>query len=151
MMKYKIFIICLLLFTVTRLQAQKMITWDDLAEVTFSQKYFEEYGDYFLTPNFKESVKLLEGKRVSLTGYFLNISPEESIYILSKTPMSACFFCGVGGPETAVELQFLAKPFFKTDEIVTVTGVLKLNANDVEHFNYILTSCVARFAIKKTK
>ncbi|WP_341220585.1 homoserine dehydrogenase [Polaribacter atrinae] len=55
--------------------------------------------------------------------------------------MSSCFFCGVGGPETAVELHFKNKPNFKTDQIVAVTGILKLNRDDVEHFNYILTDC----------
>ena len=55
--------------------------------------------------------------------------------------MAACFFCGVGGPETAIELQFKNKPNFKTDEIVAITGTLKLNKDDVEHFNYILIRC----------
>lgn len=57
--------------------------------------------------------------------------------------MSSCFFCGVGGPETAIELEFKNKPIFKTDDIITVTGTLKLNQDDVEHFNYILTNCKA--------
>ncbi len=54
------------------------------------------------------------------------------------------FLCGVGGPETAVELQFRSKPNFKTDAIVEVTGVLKLNKDDVEHFNYILKNCAGK-------
>ena len=53
------------------------------------------------------------------------------------------FFCGVGGPETAMELQFTKKPSYKTDTILTVTGTLKLNKDDIEHFNYILTDCEA--------
>jgi len=55
--------------------------------------------------------------------------------------MSACFFCGQGGPETAVELQFSGKQNFKTDIIVTITGILTLNKDDIEHFNYILKEC----------
>lgn len=55
--------------------------------------------------------------------------------------MSSCFFCGQGGPETAVELHFTDKSNFKTDNIVTITGILKLNRDDVDHFNYILTNC----------
>lgn len=120
---------------------QKKITWEDLAQITFSEKFFPAYGESFLYPKFLPTVQALEGKQITVTGYFLNIDPEEKLFILSKGPMSSCFFCGVGGPETAIELQFSSKPAFRTDDIVTITGTLKLNADDIEHFNYILTGC----------
>lgn len=126
--------------------AQKKITWKDLAKVKFVEKYFADYGQSFLHPNFSSSVKALAGKKVSITGYFLNLDPQEKIYILSKGPMSSCFFCGIGGPETAVEIQFIRKPNFKTDDIITVTGILELNSEDVEHFNYILTKSEGKLA-----
>lgn len=119
--------------------SQKKITWEDLAKVKFEDKYFPEFEQSFLYPNFSNEVKALEGKAITITGYFLNLDPEGAIYILSKNPMSSCFFCGVGGPETAVELSITKKPPYKTDDIVSVTGVLQLNEDDVEHFNYILT------------
>ena len=87
------------------------------------------------------SVKELEGQIVTLTGYFLNIDPKKKMYILSKGSMASCFFCGVGGPETAVELRLTSEPPFQMDDIITVTGKLKLNAEDVRHFNYILSDC----------
>lgn len=121
--------------------SQQKITWKDLAQVEFSEKFFPAYGESFLYPNFLPPIKNLEGKQVTITGYFLNIDPEGMLFILSKGPMASCFFCGVGGPETAVELKFNTKPNFKTDDIVAITGTLKLNADDVEHFNYILTEC----------
>ena len=52
----------------------------------------------------------------------------------------------MGGPETAVELQFTSEPTFMTDDLITVTGILKLNSEDVEHFNYILTKCEGELA-----
>lgn len=124
--------------------SQQEITWQDLAAVTYTDKFFTEYNETFMYPTFLPSVKALDGKQITIKGYFLNIAPEENIYILSKGPMSSCFFCGEGGPETAVELYFKNKPNFKTDKIVTVTGVLKLNRDDVEHFNYILTECTGK-------
>ncbi|TXD83617.1 hypothetical protein ESY86_08955 [Subsaximicrobium wynnwilliamsii] len=139
-MKNKILIIISLLICCTCF-SQKKITWHDLAQVEFSEKFFPAFGEYFLYPKFLPSVKDLEGKQVVITGYFLNIDPQGKLFILSKGPMSSCFFCGVGGPETAIELQFISKQHFKTDDIVTITGTLKLNADDVEHFNYILTDC----------
>lgn len=145
-MKSKIIIAVILLSCFTGF-AQKKITWEDLSKVKFVKKYFPAYGQDFLYPTFSPSVKALEGKKVSITGYFLNIDPNGRIFILSKGPMASCFFCGTGGPETAMELQFDSKPTFKTDDIVTVTGIFKLNSDDVEHFNYILTKATA----KKTK
>lgn len=141
-MKNKILILFLLFF-VTICFGQQKVTWQDLSEVTFTEKFFPKFNDTFLHPTFSLSIKQLEGKTIKVKGYFLNISPNEKLYILSKGPMSACFFCGVGGPETAIELQFAQKQTFKTDDIVTVTGILKLNDTDVEHFNYILTNCKA--------
>ncbi|WP_299549712.1 hypothetical protein [Seonamhaeicola sp.] len=121
--------------------SQKEISWKDLSKVTFKEHYFPAYDRAFLKPEFSESVKALEGKLVSITGYFLDIDPEGRLFILSKGPMSSCFFCGVGGPETAIELQFTSRPSFKTDDILKITGKLKLNAEDVDHFNYILVGC----------
>lgn len=141
-MKNKLIILLIFLSTYACF-SQKNITWKDLAEVEFTEKFFPAYGEDFLYPDFSNSVKTLEGKKVTITGYFLNVDPRGELLILSKGPMSSCFFCGIGGPETAMELQFASKKSFKTDTIITVTGVLKLNADDIEHFNYILTGCEA--------
>ncbi len=131
----------LILLSCSICYCQQKINWQDLAQVKFTEKFFPAYGEAFLYPTFLQPVKALEGKQVTITGYFLNIDPQEKLYILSKGPMSSCFFCGVGGPETAVELQFKEKQNFRTDAIVAITGTLKLNADDVEHFNYILSGC----------
>jgi len=139
-MKYKLIKI-LFLLSCYICYCQQKINWQDLAQVKFTEKFFPAYGEAFLYPTFLQPVKALEGKQVTITGYFLNIDPQEKLYILSKGPMSSCFFCGVGGPETAVELQFKEKQNFRTDAIVAITGTLKLNADDVEHFNYILSGC----------
>ncbi len=145
-MKNKI-LISFILLTCSVSFCQKLITWKDLAKVTYSEKFFPTYDEYFLYPKFSSSIKELEGKQVTLSGYFLNIDSKESTYILSKGPMSACFFCGQGGPETTVELQFIDTPIFKTDDIISITGILKLNKDDVEHFNYIFIKC--KGALKK--
>ena len=142
-MKNKILIVLFLIYVSIGFSQQK-VTWKDLSKVKFTEKYFPQYDEAFLQPTFLPSVKALAGKTISITGYFLNIDPRGHIYILSKGPMSSCFFCGVGGPETAIELQFKTSPPFRTDDIITVTGTLKLNADNVDHFNYILTQCKAQ-------
>jgi hypothetical protein len=60
--------------------------------------------------------------------------------ILSKVPYSACFFCGGAGPESVVEVYFTDKhPRFKADQVIKVTGILRLNDTDITHMNFILT------------
>ncbi|WP_248723167.1 hypothetical protein [Seonamhaeicola sp. ML3] len=139
-MKNKI-LIALVCFSSLMCFSQKKITWEDLSKVTFKEHFFPAYDRAFLKPTFSDSVKALEGKLVTITGYFLNIDPQGRLYILSKGPMSSCFFCGSGGPETAIEIQLPAKPPYKTDDVLEVTGKLKLNVDDIEHFNYILVNC----------
>lgn len=123
------------------------LTWDDLAKISYTEKYFAAYDSNFLYPEFSKEMSRLEGKKVSITGYFLDMDPNGQLFVLSKNPLASCFFCGNGGPETTVEIQLKSKPNFKTDDIITVTGSLKLNKDNVEHFNYILVDCEA-FSIK---
>ena len=142
-MKNNFLITCFLL-TISIGFSQQKITWEDLSKVKFVEKYFPAYDDRFLAPEFSDSVKALDGKMITISGYFLHISPKDKLYMLSKAPMASCFFCGVGGPETAIELQFDDRQNLKTDNIISVTGRLKLNVDDVEHFNYILTDCMVK-------
>lgn len=58
--------------------------------------------------------------------------------------MASCFFCGGAGPETIIEVIFKKKPPFKTDQIVEITGILELNADDVDHCNYILKEATGK-------
>jgi hypothetical protein len=147
-MKPSLLLFSFMLFSTTCF-SQKIVTWEDLSQVNFIDKYFKEYDQYFLYPQFSDSVKALEGEKIKLTGYFLDIDPSGTIFVLSRGPMAACYFCGSGGPETTIELQFDVKPLFKTDDMITVTGRLRLNADDVNHFNYILEDCEAELAMKE--
>ena len=125
--------------------SQQNVTWQDLAKIKFTDKYLSEYEAYFMYPTFSASVKALEGKQITIKGYFLDVVAKENIYMLSKGPMASCYFCGQGGPESAIELEFINKQNFKTDDIVSITGILELNKDDIEHFNYILKECKGMF------
>ena len=119
--------------------AQKEIDWNVLADVQFTDLYIEEVDEYFLYPNFGPSVRELAGQEVMIRGFVLAIDPTENYYILSKGPFSSCFFCGVGGPETIIELEMMSsKDVFIMDEVATIKGILKLNADDIYQCNYIL-------------
>ena len=124
--------------------AQEQLTWKDFADVNFEPVYNEIYDVHFLMPTFGENIQSYRGKKVSIKGFFLDISGGGDIYLVSSKPMAACFFCGGAGPETIVEVIFKEKPPFKTDQVILVSGVLELNATDVNHCNYILKDAVGQ-------
>ncbi len=137
MKRFAILLIPLLAFTFRAEPLQ--ISWKRLADVQFTRKLNKELSMYFLYPTFGLSVNALQGKDISIRGYMIPVDENDNIYVISAKPMAACFFCGGAGPESIMELQFRKKKQrFRTDEVLTVRGKLVLNANDVDHLNYIL-------------
>ena len=116
-------------------------TWTMFAKTKFEPKYYEKLGEYLFYPSFPEEVKALEGKEITIQGFYVPFAPEDGTYIIiSKYPMSQCFFCGGGGPESVAEVNFVkGPPKFQVDDLITVKGKLKLNTDDVDHVNFILT------------
>lgn len=133
------FVAILLFFITSPGVSQTEINWKTLSDVRFVDKYSREEEAYYYHPYFGSSVKELQGKEVYIKGFMLTIEPKKDIYILSKNPFAACFFCGNGGPETIVELKLKPKhPKFKMDQVVTIKGMLRLNQDDPYECNYIL-------------
>lgn len=65
------------------------------------------------------------------------------IYILSRYPMAQCYFCGAAGPKSIVEVQLInKKKRYRTDQVAVIAGSFRINANDIEHCNYILENAV---------
>jgi hypothetical protein len=112
--------------------------WDIFARVKFTEQAIR--NEYYLVPFLDTRIKSYEGKVVSLKGYYLPMDlDDERTIILSKNPYSMCFFCGGAGPESVAEIIFSSKkPKLKPDQIITVSGKVKLNARDVEHMNFLL-------------
>lgn len=113
------------------------LIWPKLYNISF-QKSADQLGE-FDKPIFTKDVLSLSGKTISLPGYmmpFVN-GIKGTHFMLSSLPINACFFCGVGGPETVVEvfaketLTYNAKP-------IEIRGILKLNDKDPEKMIYIL-------------
>ena len=124
--------------------AQTKLTWDDLADVEFKPEYNERYDVHFLMPTFGEKIKSYNGKKIEITGYFLDISGTGDVFLISSNPMASCFFCGGAGPESIIEVTFKDPPPFRTDQVVQVTGTLKINKDDVDHCNYIMNGVTGK-------
>lgn len=124
--------------------SQGMETWNVFAKTKFEPKFDEKLGEYLFYPTFTDDVKRLEGKEITLEGFYVPFAPEGDDYIiLSKFPMSQCFFCGGGGPESVAEVNFAGDPGrFQVDDLITVKGKLKLNSDDLDHINFILVDAV---------
>lgn len=134
-----LFGLLLLILSAQQAGAPLKTSWKTLEDVVFDKKWNADEGMYVLYPKFGESVRAIEGKTITITGYVIPIDYSGNIYVLSANPYSSCFFCGGAGPESVMSLKFSKKgKRFRTDERVTFTGVLRLNAHDVYELNYIL-------------
>ncbi len=121
------------------LPAEKL-TWDMLKDVSFKKKWYPQESIFMLYPTFGAPLKRLENKEVIIKGYVIPVDVATNMYVLSAFPYSQCFFCGGAGPESVMSLKPKKSEVrkYKTDEMHTFTGKLKLNADDIYEMNYIL-------------
>lgn len=111
--------------------------WKTLTEVTYEITK-DEYGDVYL-PVFSDEIKDVEGEQVEVEGFII---PFDGMFkptqlILSSLPISECFFCGSGGPETVMEITMKEKIKYTTKR-VKIRGTLVLNKKDPDKLMYIL-------------
>jgi hypothetical protein len=97
----------------------KFDAWKEFAKTKFEAKYNEKIGEYLFYPTFSDDIRALEGKEITIEGFYVPFAPEDGNYIIiSKFPMSQCFFCGGGGPESiARHIQLV--PARPDDSILT--------------------------------
>jgi hypothetical protein len=113
------------------------LIWPKLYDIQFV-KSSDARGE-FDKPVFSAAAKSLEGKKITLPGYMVpfNSGLQGKDFMLSSMPLNACFFCGVGGPETVIEVHALSPEKF-SEKPVEVTGILRLNGKDPDAMIYIL-------------
>jgi len=113
------------------------LIWPKLYDIQFV-KAKDKLGE-FDKPVFSAGARALKGKRVTLPGYMVPF--ETGVrgvhFMFSSMPLNACFFCGVGGPETVIEV-FSRTPVSFADKPIEVSGVLKLNDTNPDQMIYVL-------------
>ena len=134
-MKILVFVFTLMSFSVMAQTSAE--NWKTLSGLEY-EKTKDEYGEIFV-PKFGPTIKALEGKEITLSGYII---PFEGMFepdhlIVSSVPVASCFFCGGAGPESVAEI-YLDEPVKYTAKKVTFTGKLTLNDSDVDQLMYIL-------------
>lgn len=130
-------IFCLAQNVVSQGFEAKNITWSDLKDVRFKKRLNIDVGMFFLYPTFGPKVTALDGQEIMIKGYTIPIDTEGT-FVVSQYPMAMCFFCGKAGSESMMQLKFNRKQRFKTDEIHSFKGKLRLNPDNVNELNYIL-------------
>jgi len=114
------------------------LVWPKLYDIKYQTKQ-DDLGNYE-KPLFSDVVKALNGKTVTLPGYMVPFESglKGNHFILTSLPLNACFFCGVGGPETVIEV-YLASAISYTENPIEVRGILLLNDADPDQLIYRLT------------
>lgn len=138
----KLVIVCTMVGLAFSMQAQKVKAtgaklWKTLEDVTYEVTK-DEYGDLYV-PVFSEEIQKIQGELVEVEGFII---PFEGMFkptqlILSALPISECFFCGSGGPETVMEITMKEKIKYTTKR-VKIRGKLKLNRDNPDKLMYML-------------
>lgn len=113
--------------------------WNTLKDVEIKTRP-DETGRYEIEyPQFGEKLKSLEGKTIRLKGYMVPLKEYtgHKFFVLSAYPFNMCFFCGMAGPETVIEIYSVENISYTSDKI-EMEGTLKLNYDDANHLMYIL-------------
>ncbi|MFK6999658.1 hypothetical protein [Flavobacterium oreochromis] len=116
------------------------LTWKKLGYIKFVKKQHKDYGmiDY---PVISPEIKIRNNKKVIISGFIVPI--DNVNYAISKNVFASCFFCGKAGPETIAGLKFKeGKKKLRTDQYVTISGILKINETDVDNWMYNLVDVV---------
>lgn len=113
------------------------MVWPKLYDITFV-KAKDNLGE-FEKPVFSEAVKKLSGKVITIPGYIVPFDNgmKANHFMFTSMPLNACFFCGVGGPETVVEV-FAINMITYTDKPVEIKGTLRLNDSNPDEMIYVI-------------
>lgn len=140
----KLLVLFFVILSSGMLYSQTPIDWSDF-ESGISWKEGTEGSTFpgFLEANFSDKLENLDGKKISIIGFLIVLDGAQSVYMLSKNPMADCFFCGNGGPETISQLTFTEPTSYKMDDLISVTGVLRLNGKDPTRCYYLIEDAEA--------
>lgn len=133
-------LVILLFFSISHvLIGQTPIDWSDF-ENGISWRSGSEGSTFpgFMEADFSDNLERLEGQKISLIGFLIVLDGAQSVYMLSKNPMAECFFCGNGGPETVAQVKFKESHSFEMDDLISVTGILRLNRKDPTRCYYLI-------------
>jgi len=124
-----------------REQGFEKLSWKILADVKYNRKRTKDYPEGIMYPAINPMLKAKKGANVVISGYIIPI--DEKSFAVSKNVMSACFFCGMAGPETIMGIKFKGKtPRLKTDQYLTLSGTFNFNETNPDDWIYHIENAV---------
>lgn len=121
------------------LQNSQTSIWQTLFKVTWYKKFNAELKAEIPYPKFNESIKALDGKEITISGFVIPLDMYAGEYVvLSAFPANQCYFCGGAGPESVIEVYTSNQRNTFATQKVTFKGKLELNDSDHSHLIYIL-------------
>ncbi len=137
-MRIFVSIMCLLGMSLSGL-AQADPNWFILQRVSFEENSGETTGFGMPKPVFPSMIMDKNGTEITLDGYIYPLEGQKASkhFVLSSLPISQCFFCGGGGPETVVEIYSLEEVDYQ-EERIKMKGTLRVNGYDPMGMLYVL-------------
>ena len=141
-MIYRLICLTLSIIAFSTLNAQKAISWQALNDVSWKRTFVKDMDGYYNIPVFGDRIKDLNSKEIIIKGFYVPIDMSGRIFALSKTPSNMCFFCGIDGLETVMEISI--KKGHKdlkrvnADKYIEIKGILVLNRSNPDHLMYQL-------------
>lgn len=118
--------------------------WETLLnDIKVRYVYSSELQSLVSKPKFGEDLQALEGKTISIKGFYVPVNMGDTVFISSHNPSNMCFFCSGAGIESIVEIHPDKHALWKfghlnIDNYYEAKGILRLNAKDYDHLIYIL-------------
>ena len=134
-------LVVLLILLGSSLISAQDTAWANLSMVTKSKEYDINYGMEIevITPGI--IAQQLNNKEIKVSGYIIPLTGkiEQSHFMFSRYPQNMCFFCGLAGPETAMQVFTKDEKKLKyTSEKITLTGTLQINQDEASGLIYTL-------------
>ena len=140
-MKHTLLLLLLIISSSLSAQMQSKVNWNNLGMVNISTEYDQSLGMEIQKPTVSIIAQQLDGKEVELSGFIIPLTGKlaQSHFMLSRYPQSMCFFCGKAGPETAAQVFMKGEKKVEfTEEKVSIKGILRINATDMNNLLYTL-------------
>ena len=136
-----ILIFLLSIYTFVNISSQQQVSWDQLADVTWSENYVDSLGYNEITGTFGPEILALDGQEIIISGYVIPMDALGLSYAFSRTSFASCFFCGQAGPETVLDLNVKPRsiaPSRQKEVLLTFRGVFHLNLSNASGLHYRL-------------
>lgn len=114
-----------------------------LNDVKVKYRFSLKYQAMLPKAKFGDKLQEMNGKEITINGFYLPGDMTGYIFVLSRNPSTMCFFCSGAGIETIVEMNIKEDEMrsfrnLKTDDYIAIKGTLRLNDSDEEHLIYIV-------------